>query len=518
MFRSRVLAGVALTAALVLTGCQGGGAAGNSGSGGEAKVIDPDGTVRYAFVQNPISFDPARSSNAFDQIPLGLAYDQLLWNNEDDELEPMLATEWGFVDGGAALEMTLRDDVTFIDGEKFNAAAVKANLDRARTLPKSLHLGTLARIESIDVVEEYKVRFNLNGPGANLPRLFSSNVGSMVSPAALNNPDLDQKPVGSGMAKLVEYIPSQVHRWEANADYWDPDAIKAAKYEVYIQTSSPTRQNMLTTGQADLTYLLPQDEDAAKAAGLNVAPSASTSIFQLNINADPAKPIGNPKVRKALEHAIDRQSLVKGVFFGAGEPVAQHIPPSNWAYNPNVQPDDPKYGYDPNLAKQLLAEAGYPNGVDLDMMIPGLDDHRALGEALVPMLAESGFRVKSRVQEAATAGIFFSERAGDFMPGLTPPVLDVTNTYQRNLKGYYTNQFNNTSERFTQLWMDSMAGESEADRLPAIHRMIDEEKSLRNGIPLFLFTPPSAWNDKIVFPEGYKPAYKPHFRGVGVTK
>lgn len=518
MFRSRVVAGVALIAALLLTACGGGVTSGDPAGEGEAKVIDPNGIVRYVFVQNPISFDPAKSSNVFDMIPLGLAYDQLIWRNEAGELEPMLATEWEFVDDDRALEMSLRDDVRFIDGEKFDASAVKANLDRARTHPEGLNRGALARIESIDVVDDYRVRFNLNGPGANLPRVLSANVGSMVSPAALDNPDLDQNPVGSGMAKLIEYIPGQIHRWEANEDYWDPSAVQAAGYEVTIQTASPTRQNMLTSGEAELTYLLPQDEDAAKAAGLNTAPSASTSIFQLNINPDPSKPIGDPKVREALEHAINRQAIIDGVFFGAGVPVAQHIPPSNWAYNPDVTPDNPKYGYDPELAKQLLAEAGYPDGVDLDMMIPALDDHRAIGEALVAMLAETGFRVTSQVVEAATAGRFYSTPEGDIMPGLTPPVLDATTTYQRGLAGQFANPFNNTSEKFTQLWMDSMIGETEEDRIPAIHQMIEEEKNLRTGIPIFLFTPPSAWTDKIVFPEGYVPAYQPHFRGVGVTK
>ena len=128
------------------------------------------------------------------------------------------------------------------------------------------------------------------------------------------------------------------------------------------------------------------------------------------------------------------------------------------------------------------------------MMIPGLDDHRAIGEALVPMLAESRFRVKSRVVEAATAGIFFSIKDGDIMPGLTPPVLDVTNTYHRSLEGQFSNPHNITSKGFAQLWMGSMVGESEADRLPAIYRMIEEEKNIRNGIPILLFTPPGAWN------------------------
>lgn len=178
MVRARVLLGVAVAAALLLSGCTGGGSQGGGDS--PAAQVDPDGTFRYVYVQNPVSLDPHRSPTQWDMLWLRLAYDQLLWQNQDGELEPMLATEWEFVDEGKALEMTLRDDVTFIDGEKFNAAAVKANLERAMTSQLSVHKANLERIASVEVVDDYRVRINLNGPGGNLPNLFASNVGSIL--------------------------------------------------------------------------------------------------------------------------------------------------------------------------------------------------------------------------------------------------------------------------------------------------------------------------------------------------
>ncbi|WP_186364095.1 ABC transporter substrate-binding protein [Ornithinimicrobium sufpigmenti] len=509
-----------LAGSLVLGACGGGGNVSSDAAAaddGAAKEIDPDGTFRYIFVQNPSTLDPHRSANPWDMIFFSLAYDQLIWRNDAGDLEPMLATEWEFVDDGAAFELTLREDVTFIDGEPFNAESVKANLERAKTLPESAFKGSLARVESVEAVDEFEVRINLNGPGANLPDLLSSTVGSMISPAAFDNPDLDQNPVGSGMAKLVEYIPGQVNRWERNEDYWDPEAAQAKTYEIYAQTASPTRMNMLSTGQGELTYLMPQDQESAEAAGLNVAPSRSSNIFAFYFNAG-KEPFDDPRVRKAAEHAINRQALIDGVFFGAGEPVAQMLPPDHWAYHPEVTPDNPDYGYDPEKAKELLAEAGYGDGVEFELLIPGLDDHRALAEAMVPMFAEVGLKAETRVIESPTTSVtFFSRQEGHAFPGLSAPVVDPTNQYQRNLSGQFANPWENTSEAFTDAWDQSLVGTSREERLPGVHAMIEEDKELLNMFPVMLFTPPSAWTDNVVLPEGYTPAYAPHFRGVGVT-
>jgi peptide/nickel transport system substrate-binding protein len=340
----------------------------------------------------------------------------------------------------------------------------------------------------------------------------------MISPAALNNPDLDQKPVGSGMATLAEYIPGQVSRYARNEKYWDPDAAKAARYEIYVQTSAPTRFNMLQTGQAELTYLDPSQADQAKAAGLNTAPSKSLSIMSMYMNTG-KPPFNDLRVREAMEHAIDKRAIVNGVFFGIGEPVAQYMPPDYWAYDQGVSPDDPAYNYDPAKARTLLAEAGYPNGVDFEMLVPSLDDHRAVAEAIVPMLAEVGLRAKARVVESPTTGVtFYGRQEGNAFPGMGAPFQDPTIPYQASLPRQYANPWNTTTPEFQLAWLDALAGSTREARLPAIHRMVELEKQIRKSFPLHAHFPPSAWTDKAVFPDGYRPAYAPTFRGVGVTR
>ncbi|MGY1824726.1 ABC transporter substrate-binding protein [Geodermatophilus sp. SYSU D00079] len=498
---------------LVVSAC-GGGATAESGAQGE---IDPDGTFRYVFVQNPSTFDPHRSANPWDMVFFRLVYDQLIMLDANDELAPQLATSWEFVDGGTALVMELRDDVTFTDGTPFDAEAVKANLERAKTLETSALKGQLARVESVEAVEEFTVRINLNGPGGDLPNLFTDRLGSMISPAAFDNPDLDQNPVGSGMATLVEYVPGQHTRFDRNEEYWDPEAAKAAHYEVLVQTSATTRFNMLQTGQAELTYLDPSQAEQAQAAGLNSAPSKSLSIMSINMNSGRA-PFDDVRVRQAVQHAIDRQAIVDGVFFGLGEPVAQYMPPDHWAYDPDVTPDDPQYGYDPERARELLAEAGHPDGVDFEFLVPSLDDHRAAAEAVVPMLAEVGLRATTRVIEAPTTAVtFFSRQEGNMVIGMGAPFADPTVPYQSSLPGQFANPWNTTTPEFQQAWTDALSGTTEEDRIPAIHRMVEEEKEILKAFPLHAHFPPSAWTDRAVFPEGHQPAYAPTFRGVGVT-
>jgi peptide/nickel transport system substrate-binding protein len=508
-------------AALALSACDAGAPTAGSDAGagaGSSAETDPNATFRYVFVQNVSSFDPHKSVNAWDMVNLRLVYDQLVQEDFDGELVPMLATAWEFVDDGKALEMELRDDVVFQDGEAFNAAAVKANLDRARTLEGGTLVGALRVIESVEAVEDYKIRINLNSAGGHLPALFSERHGSMISPAALENPDLDQKPVGSGMFRQVEYIPGQVTRYERNDDYWDPDAVKVAKFETYVQTASPTRLNMLRTSQAEMTYLLPQEQQPAEAAGLGVAPSQSTTIFRMTMNTGKA-PFDDLRVRQAMEHAIDKEAIVEGIFFGAGQPTSQLIPPGHWAYNPDVAPDSPEYGYDPDRARELLAEAGYPDGVDFEFLIPALDDHRAISEAVIPMLAEVGLRANSRVIEPATTpGTFFGRQEGNAYIGAQAPFADPTPQYESNLAGQFTNPWETTSPEFTEAWNASLVGATREERLPAIHDMIAEEKQLLRQFGIMAFEPPSAWTTNVVFPEGYKPAYAPYFRGVGIAK
>ncbi|MCW0215416.1 MAG: ABC transporter substrate-binding protein [Pseudonocardia sp.] len=504
--------GLLAALSLLVTGCAGGG-----GSGGEAATeVDPDATLRFAFSQAVSTFDPHRSGNPWDNFVYQLPYDHLIRMDTFGELKPQLATSWEFVDGGKALVLKLRDDVTFIDGTTFDATAAKANLDRARTMETSAVKGLIKAISGVQVVSPTEIRLDLSAPGGNLPYFLASSSGVMISPAAFDNPDLDQKPVGSGMGIMTEYVPNQVVRFDRNPNYWDKEAAKAAKYEIYVQPTATTRLNMLLGGQADISNLEASQADQANASGLIAEASASTAILNFFMNPG-KKPFDDLRVRKALEHTIDRTAIVDGVFFGYGKPVAQFLPPDHWGYDPTVTPDAPEYNLDPARARSLLAEAGYPDGAEIEFLVPGIDSHRSAAEALVPMMEAGGFKVRTRVIDAATtADTFFGREEGNALIGMGSPVADPTTAYLPDLPDQYYNPWNVSTPEYVAAWGAALVGDTPETRAPAVRTMVELEKDIRKRVPVHQHTPPIARTTKVVLPQDYRINFMFSLRGVGV--
>ena len=187
-----------------------------------ASAGTPSGTLRYGAANIVTRFDPHRSSSGYDQNWLAPVYERLIWQSTEVELEPGLATEWGFVDD-LTFEMTLREGVTFTDGTPFDADAVKANIERAKTVEGSGVIAYLASVETVEVVDATHVRFLLNKPDATLPMQFATRPGMMMSPAFMEDPDVDIAAVGTGPFVLTEYLVGDRAIFERNPDHWNPD-------------------------------------------------------------------------------------------------------------------------------------------------------------------------------------------------------------------------------------------------------------------------------------------------------
>jgi ABC-type transport system substrate-binding protein len=182
-----------------------------------------------------------------------------------------------------------------------------------------------------------------------------------------------------------------------------------------------------------------------------------------------------------------------------------------------VSPDSPEYNFDPAKAKALLAEAGYPNGVEFELLIPGTDSHRAAAEALVPMFAQGGLTAKPRVIDSATTAVtFYGRQEGNSFIGMASPFADPTTPYQANLPQQYANPWNTTTPEFVTSWSDALAGDSNEARVPAVHRMIELDKQIRKNVPIHQHTPPTVWTTQVVFPAGYTAKYLISLYGVGV--
>ncbi|MFV0306705.1 MAG: ABC transporter substrate-binding protein [Desertimonas sp.] len=373
---------------------------------------DLDATYRYMYSVGPSRFDPHRGTSSFDNTSLFLVYDRLVMLDELANPIPGLATEWEFVDDGGALQLTLREGVTFHDGEPFDADAVKTNIERAQTVEGSAVSGELAVIESVEVVDDLTVRLNLAGPAAHLPLVLSDRAGMMVSPAAIDDPTLDQSPVGAGMFRVTEYRPDDRILMERHEGYWDAEAARCANFEFIINGDPITRLNAIRTDACDGTFIDPPQEGEAEGAGLQIVRSGSLAYYHLQLNRS-FEPFANVDVRRALNHAVNREAIVEGLLLGLGAPACQTFPEGYVAFDEATGTD--AYPYDPELAREMLADAGFES-IEFECIVPTIPQISQLGEIVQAQLAEVGVSMSIRaVEPAQTADIFYAQQEGQGM-------------------------------------------------------------------------------------------------------
>lgn len=377
----------------------------------EGTTIAQGGTLRYAHANSPSRFDPHRSTVGQDIRFLAPVYDRLVHFDAEGDLVPGLATEWSFSDDGLQFTMKLREGVVFQDGAPFDASAVKANIERGQTLEGSSIAGDLSEITTIETPDPYTVVLTLSRPNSMLPGMLSHRAGAMVSPTAFDNPDLDLAPVGAGPYRVTEYVQGASIVFERFEDYWDPAVGGPDRIEVTVMPDSRTRLNALTSGQVDLAQIGASELSEAEGAGLHTDSVPALTYLALLLNRSQEE-LANPLVRQAMNHAIDREAIAEAVYFGAADPAVQPFPESYFAYNPDFPGD--YYEYDPEKARALLAEAGYADGFEIDMLVTALDVYARAGEAVQGMLAEVGITANiTQVDAAQSADIFYAQKQGD---------------------------------------------------------------------------------------------------------
>ncbi|SFT43720.1 peptide/nickel transport system substrate-binding protein [Geodermatophilus amargosae] len=466
--RIRMLS-VVMAAALVTAAC--GGSDGDSGTGGgsgsSAGPADEDATLRFSFgTPAGSNYDPATTTNQFVNVYLYPVYDRLVDVTPEGELQPMLAESWEFTDDDRTLRLTLREGVVFHDGTPFDAEAVKANIDRAKSLPNSSLKADLAAVSEVVVVDERTVDLRLGAPAGSLPALLADRAGMMVSPAAFGNPDLDLQPVGTGPYRVTEHQPGVVIRYERSADYWAPDVQTLGGLEIQMQLDPEVRLRSVSGGQADATQLNPDQVEAAEGPGVTVDSAPSLGSFTLFLNkSGPA--LSDQRVREAISLAIDRQGISDALQAGRCTPSAQLFPEDYWAHNPDIEAPE----YDPDRARELLAEAGQSD-LSLNAVVINVPFYTAQLEAIQAQLAEVGVDLTVTSLEptellsrfvGGEADMYFSN-----WPGATDPAKTVATllSAQGTLNpGGYTNP------EIDRLALEGLSATTQEDRAPAYQEL-----------------------------------------------
>jgi peptide/nickel transport system substrate-binding protein len=392
---------------------------------GSVPAGDPDATMRYGAANVPSRLDPHRSSNGYDQNYLAPVYERLIHQTTEAELEPGLATEWTFVDD-LTFEMTLREGVTFSDGTPFDAEAVKANFERAKTVEGSGVAAYLASVDAVEVVDPTHVRFTLNRPDATLPNQLATRPGMQVSPAAMENPDLDTMPVGSGPYVLREYRDGEVAIYDRNPDYWDTEWVGPAHLEIWYFADAQTRLNALQSGQVDAAPLDVSQIDEVKNAGQFTVDEYQT-IETYHFQPDRTKSeFGNPLVRQAISHAIDREAIVEGLMLGYATPATQWVAPDTPYYIDDLGDSTT---YDVERARELMAEAGLEDGFSFTAGVSVQPVFTRLAEILQAQFAEIGIQMTVE-QNPQLADAFFVQNAYDAIVSAYPGRVDPSETTQ----------------------------------------------------------------------------------------
>ncbi|WP_162795518.1 ABC transporter substrate-binding protein [Nonomuraea lactucae] len=356
-------------------------------------------TFRWGYPSRATTLDPHKAGQ-FDLIFQMPVYDTLIKNDpESGAFVPGLATEWKLAPDGKTLDLTLRQGVKFQDGATFDAEAVRASLERGKR-PEMNAASDLEAIDRIEVVDPSHVRLHLSRPGGHLLSVLTNEGGMIISPKALNDPDLAHKPVGAGPYKVTAYSTREV-AYETWDGYWNRPSVTMPRVKMITMSDDSTRLRALESHQLDAAYLRPAQTPRLKSAGLNVLIKPRTLVYTVLLNT--SRPgLKDGEVRKALSQAIDRDGIDKNLAKDGCQPTVQ---PFIEAYSPHVPGLEarPDAAYDPARAKESLAKAGYTDAKPLSFTItaPNITQYQVLAEALQAQFGKAGVKTELQVVDAA---------------------------------------------------------------------------------------------------------------------
>lgn len=392
--------GAALAVALV-AGCtsQSGIVAGSRGAaktvqptrGGTLKIIVEDHTDNIGFPALSPQLDYYYSSPALETLG---RYDA------NGIMQPFLAKGWKVDPKHSTITFYLRPGVKFQDGTDFDASALKWNIEQFQ----AAHRPEVDGIRSMTVVDKYTLRLNLVKWDNQLLESICWFV-QIISPTAVKEHGVDwakTHPVGTGPFTFVSWNPDVSIVYKKNPNYWQKGKPYLDQIELDLIYDTNTAYNTFLSGAANVLMRttpanmkqLEQSGKYAYVSSRNVG-FGSGAYGLMFPSANPKDPLSNLKVREAVEYAINKDAIIKSVMQGYGIPVNQWYPPNSPFYNPQVK----GFPYNPAKAKELLKEAGYPNGFDTQIITDPADQNWVT--AVQSYLANVGIRVKINVVDIA---------------------------------------------------------------------------------------------------------------------
>ena len=356
------------------------------------------GTLRIAHAVDADNIgDPVARPMSSTSVRIGImAIETLLRYDEKGIPVPWLATDWKISNDLRSITITLRKGVKFHDGTDFNAEAVKWNIDRYRTSSNS----ELKAVASVDALDDSTVRLNLSNWSSTLLDSLTMHAGMMISPTAYqkNGGEWCRKnAVGTGPFKFVSWQRESGLKFEKFNGYWQKGKPYLDAIEWAIISDMMTRTAAFKRGEVNVLLIVePPDVKELEKEGKYYFSTGGLSGINICLAGDsghPNSPFSDVRVRQAVEHAVEKQALVDSLTHGYGKVCNQYAYPGTWGVNPDVK----GYSYDPDKARKLLAEAGYPNGFKTKLYTPGWGNYVYPPPAIQAYLATVGITVEIEV-------------------------------------------------------------------------------------------------------------------------
>jgi peptide/nickel transport system substrate-binding protein len=373
---------------------------------GEAKpseaVSNADRKVKDTIVLvnelEPDTLDPRRGNGVTNNIIMNLIYDSLVGQNDQFEPVPRLATSWEWIDD-THIKFQLRDDVVFSNGSKFTASDVLFSF--ARTKVDSTSQSTMSWYDEVNSVAEgdYTVVLAMHFPYAPIFSVLANGrtwIGDEETMTEMGEEAHARNPVGTGPYKMKEWVSGSSITLERNDNYWGEPA-KTPNFVFKVVAEPTNRVIELETGAADISlYIAGSDKDRVNAIdGYHIESGPSEKYYLITMYM-PDEILSDQKVRYALSYAIDIPALADGAFDGTAHAMTGVYPSivEHWK-------DMGGWEYNPEKAKQLLAETGYPNGFDIELhILPGTDYQRM---AQIVQAYWQAIGVNARIEQSALA-------------------------------------------------------------------------------------------------------------------
>ena len=407
----------------------------DSSNSNDDSTASAGGELILEVLSEAVELDPHGSNDVPSANLQANIYDTLLNRNfETGEYLPGLATEWNLVDE-LTLELKLRDDVKFHDGTPFNAEAVKINLDRLLDPEVASPRASIFQpISEVVVVDEFTVQIKTEAPYVPIYATLTHPGGYMISPAviaedyeAMKNGGepravVNEKPVGTGFMKFDSWQAGQQIKLVKNEEYWGG----AVAYDSVVFKTIPesaTRAADLEAGYAHIIDPVQPIEVERVKQFASVTEQPSVSIAYIGFNTQKA-PLDNVKLRQAISKAVDRETIIEGIFEGYALAAVGPLAPATWGYSDDIVKQD----YNMEEAKALMKEAGYEDGLKLNLWTNDNPQRIQIATVMQEKLKELNIELNVEVLEW---GAYLEKTAGEehelFILGWSSSTADADN-------------------------------------------------------------------------------------------